>query len=427
MADQLLKPTTQAPRSFYEGLLDCVHCGFCLEACPTYVETGNEADSPRGRIYLMRALEEGRRTLDAGTVEHLERCVGCLSCETACPSGVKYGHLIEIQRERIRLAGRDPVARGRATRLLLWTLTNRTRAALTMGPAAFLGRFMGAGHNAVPAAFTKILGGKGPMHLHHPVSVLPGALPYHTRAIGKRRAKVGMLSGCVMDVLYHEINLATIRVLAANGCDVIVPRQSCCGALHAHNGYVDKSRKMARRLIAQFEKEHVDAVVINSAGCGSTMKDYGYLLADDPAWSERAQAFSHKVRDISEYLVGIGITQPMRPIEEVVVYHDACHLGHAQGIRVQPRTLLRSIPGIRLVPLEEADMCCGSAGIYNFLEPDMAARLQKRKVDHILATGARVVVTGNPGCLSWIHDGLKGRGETLEVLHPIEMLDRARA
>jgi glycolate oxidase iron-sulfur subunit len=416
---------TQEPRSFYDGILDCVHCGFCLPACPTYVETGNEADSPRGRIYLMRAIEEGTMELDDDAVEHFDRCIGCRACEPACPSGVGYGRLIEIQRERIQLAKKEPEERARAKNLLLWTLTNSTRAALAMAPAAFIGRLMGK-KNTVPEVFSKVLGGKGAMTLHHPVSVVPKSLPRRTPAVGEKRATVAILSGCVMNVLYHRTNMATIRVLAANGCEVLTPPdQRCCGALHAHNGYLEEARDKARHTIAAFEKAGVDTIVVNSAGCGSTMKEYGHLLERDPAWASRARAMAEKVRDVSEFLDDLGLVQPLNSIRETVVYHDACHLGHAQGIRTPPLRLLAQIPDLTVTALNEADMCCGSAGIYNFLEPDMATRLQDRKVENILATGATAVVTGNPGCLSWINDGLKKRGKEIEVLHPVEILDRA--
>ena len=235
-----------------------------------------------------------------------------------------------------------------------------------------------------------------------------------------------MLGGCVMNVLYHEVNRATLRVLAANGFEAVVPRRHrCCGALHAHNGHLDEAKEMARRTIAAFEKEDVEAIILNSAGCGSTMKEYGHMLADDPKWADRAKAFSRKVKDITELLADRGLTQPMRPLNVKVVYHDACHLAHAQGVRVPPRKVLESIPGVELVALNETELCCGSAGIYNYLEPDMGTRLQRRKVQNILATGARIVAAGNPGCLSWINAGLVAEGRDIEVLHPVELLDRA--
>lgn len=418
--------TTAPVRSYYDGLLDCVHCGFCLDVCPTYTETGNEAESPRGRIYLMRALEERRRELDASAVEHLSRCVGCRACETACPSGVLYGGLIEIQRQRIQEAKQEPPRISRVKRLLLWTLTDERRAALAMGPAAWIGHLVGAGRNVIPPILTRFLGGRSSMNLHHPVSPLARSIPNRTPAQGPKRATVAMLSGCVMNVLYHDVNVATIRVLAANGCEVLVPRgHQCCGALHAHNGALEEAREMARRTIAAFEKITADAIVVNSAGCGSTMKEYGHLLGGDPEWARRAEAFSARVKDVSEYLDNLGLTQPLNPVRALATYHDACHLGHAQGIRSAPRNLMAQVPGLTLIPLEESDLCCGSAGIYNFLEPDMADRLQRRKVENVLATGAKMVVTGNPGCLSWINDGLLKHGEHLEVVHPVEILDRA--
>lgn len=420
---QVLEPNREP--SFYEGLLDCVHCGFCLDACPTYQETGSEADSPRGRIYLMRALEEGRHALDRNAVWHLERCVGCQACEPACPSGVRYGRLIEVQRERIRRSSRAEPRRKHLVNLLLWVLTSAKRASLAMGSAGLVGRMTGAG-NAVPALFTRFLGGTGPMTLHRPISLKEKRLPYHTPAVGKRRARVGFLSGCVMNALYHDINEKTIAVLAANGIEVIVPRKAgCCGALHAHNGHVAQAARMAKQVIAAFEREDVDAVVLNSAGCGSTMKEYGHLLADDPAWAGRARAFSRKVKDITEFLDVMGLTQPLYPVRERIVYHDACHLAHAQGVRKPPREILRQVPGLEFAPLNENELCCGSAGIYNFLEPELADRLQQRKIDNILAAGVQTVVTGNPGCLSWINDGLARRGEKIETTHTVEVLFRS--
>jgi glycolate oxidase iron-sulfur subunit len=276
----------------------------------------------------------------------------------------------------------------------------------------------------VPEVFAKLLGGKGAMTLHHPVSPLPKALPRRTPAQGEKRATVAILSGCVMNVLYHQVNLATIRVLAANGCEVISPPgQKCCGALHAHNGYLDEARDKARQTIEVFERAGVGAIVVNSAGCGSTMKEYGHLLEGDPKWAARAAAMAAKVRDVSEFLDDLGLVQPLNAVRETVAYHDACHLAHAQGVRAQPRQLLRDVPGLELREIAEGELCCGSAGIYNILNPGPARELGDRKAANIVATGADLLVTANPGCLMQVASAIERSGHPMGMAHTVELLD----
>ncbi|MGQ9488866.1 MAG: (Fe-S)-binding protein [Armatimonadota bacterium] len=415
-----------------EDLLKCIHCGLCLQSCPTYVETGNEADSPRGRIYLMRAVSEGRVLWQAGAVEHIDGCLGCRACEPACPSGVAYGLLIEIARAQVE---RSP-ARSRVQRTMkLWLLNLMTKPrafAFAIRAGRMFSPFFGDG--ALPTPLARLLGvekvvAKLPLV---PVGARRGRLTGVYPPAGERRGRVGLLTGCVASVLFHEVNVATIAVLQHNGFEVVVPpEQGCCGALHVHNGFPEEAQRRALRLMECFERASVDAIVVNSAGCGSTMKEYGRLFACTPH-EERAQIFSARVKDIMEFLTEAGIVLPSRPLagqngasELVVTYHDACHLAHAQGIRRQPREIIRGIPGVRLVELEEADMCCGSAGIYNLLQPEMASRLLQRKVERVRATGAEIVLTGNPGCLAWIAQGLRDHPRPIIIMHPVELLHRA--
>jgi glycolate oxidase iron-sulfur subunit len=407
-----------------QDLMACVHCGLCLPACPTYLETGSEADSPRGRLVLMRKMHEG--TLSApDAVHHLDLCLGCRACETACPSGVPYGRILETARERINAEQTRPRQTDWARAALLGTLAQPKRMTIAMRMA----QTMTGG--IVPAPAMRLLSGTQAADAQMtllPEYISPPLPPVVTAAVGPKRARVGVLSGCAMRVLFGDVNADTVRVLAANGCEVLVNRrQGCCGALHGHNGYGAESRALARSLVDAFTPlDGLDAIVVNSAGCGSQMKEYGQLLADDPAYAEKAAAFAAKVRDVSEWLGEIGWVAPLRSVSDAPVtmaYHDACHLAHGQGVRDAPRALLARLPGTVWVTLPESEVCCGSAGIYNFTEPDMARRLQARKLENILSTGASVIATGNPGCLAWIASGLRERGlPNIRVAHPVTLL-----
>ena len=404
-----------------DKLLRCVHCGLCTSSCPTYLELGNEADSPRGRLYLMRAVAEGRLEWTADVVGHLDLCLECRACETACPAGVPYGQLLEAARADIARTYRRPWRERVLLALLrdmLFPYPGRLGAALR--PVRSMGGALKRLARLLPADVRRMLALLPP---GAPAAVPP--LPPVIPAQGRRRYRVALLTGCVAQVLFPEVNWATARVLAANGCEVLVPPgQGCCGALHLHSGAPETARGFARRNVEAFDLDDVDAVITNAAGCGSTLKEYGHLLQEDAAASQAAR-FAGKVRDVTEFLAGIGIVPPAQPVHRVVAYHDACHLAHGQGIRSEPRQLLRAIPGLRLVELPGADHCCGSAGLYNILQPAMAARLLEKKIAAIASTGADTVATGNPGCLMQIAKGLRERGLAVDVRHPVELLAEA--
>ncbi|MGQ0576152.1 MAG: (Fe-S)-binding protein [Pseudonocardia sp.] len=411
------------------GLLDdCVHCGFCLPTCPTYQLWGEEMDSPRGRIYLMDLAEKGEIELAGAFTEHIDACLGCMACVTACPSGVQYDRLLESVRPQIE----RNVPRSRADRLFrdaifaLFPYRRRLRVAAL--PGALYQKL-----RTVPAIGR--LAAKLPGRLAALESLLPpvtvreafARLPVHTPAVGARRARVALLSGCVQDVFFHRVNEATVRVLAAEGCDVVVPRdQRCCGALELHAGREPDALARAKDTIARFENLQIDHVVANVAGCGSSMKEYGHLLADDPVWAARAATFSARVRDVHEVLADLladgGPRAARHPVHARVAYHDACHLGHAQGVREQPRAVLRSVPGLELVDLPDAALCCGSAGIYNLVAPEAAAELGARKAANVRAAAPDLVVTANPGCLLQLGKHLTD-GPDLPLLHPVQLLD----
>jgi glycolate oxidase iron-sulfur subunit len=411
-----------------KGLMACVHCGFCLDACPTYRQTGDEADSPRGRIVLMRNVYEGKlpllgeeATAPGGVGYHLDRCLGCRGCETACPSGVPYGHLLEHFRDEQEKVAHRPLNERVLRTGLLEMLTEPKRMSMALRAAKLTG-------GSMPAPIAKFLGLPAGTRIPLPDDLNEASrpVPEVTPAIGEKRGRVALLTGCVMSVLYGPVHHATARVLAANGVEVICPpRQSCCGALHGHQGKLDAAKDLARETIADFERGNYDAIILNSAGCGSFLKDYGHLLKNDPIWADKAKAFSAKVKDITEYLVALGPRPMPTPIKARLTYHDACHLSHGQKITSPPRQLLKAIPGVTYVEMMDADQCCGSAGVYNYLQPEMARELQKKKVANVLATRAEIIATGNPGCLAWIQQGLPKDAKAPEIVHPVELLDRA--
>jgi len=416
----------------YGQLLQCVHCGLCLPSCPTYAELGQEPDSPRGRIYLIKALADGRIGLSDSAAGHLSLCLGCRACESACPSGVQYGHLIEAGRAELETRRPGSPFRRLVRRVAFaWLLP---RPALLRAVASGLRFYQRSGLQRLVRAsgLLRLL----PASLGASEALLPplppagrgGALPEVTPARGVRRGAVGLLHGCVQDAVFRPHNEATIRCLARQGVEVRVPRaQRCCGALHAHAGDPETARTLARATIAAFEAAELEAIVVNAAGCGAHMKAYGHLLRNDPAWAARAAAFARKVVDVTEFLARAPLAGPLGAFPRRATYHDPCHLAHGQKVRSEPRTLLRAVPGLELVELGEAEMCCGSAGIYNLTEPTMAQRLLDRKMAHVEATGAATVVTANPGCILQLAAGLRARGRDVEVLHVVEVLDRAYA
>jgi glycolate oxidase iron-sulfur subunit len=413
-----------------EGVNQCVHCGLCLASCPTFAELGTEMDSPRGRIFLIKSLAEGRIGLGDATVEHLSLCLDCRACETVCPAGVPYGRLIEAAKAEIERQRPGDAAR-RAFRWLNFGLLLGNRRVLAAA-AASLRLYQASGLQALVrrVGLTRLLPGTLPaweaLLPPMPSTADRAPLPALTPAVGPRRTRVAMLTGCVQSVVFGAHNRATARVLAQNGCEVVAPPgQGCCGALNAHGGDHARAVEMAKRTIETFEAAGADTVIVNTSGCGAHMKAYGALLAGDPVWAGRAARFAGTVQDLAEFLARTPLRGPLGPVPLTVTYHDPCHVVHGQKIRRQPRELLAQIPGLRVVDLPESDWCCGSAGIYNLTQPEMADRLLRRKVRNIESTAAQAVVTANPGCILQIQAGLRAHARELPVLHLVEILDRA--
>jgi glycolate oxidase iron-sulfur subunit len=397
------------------GLDACVHCGFCLQACPTYVVLEDENDSPRGRLLLMRSLLEGSlQTSDEAVRQHLDQCLGCRACETACPSGVPYGHLLEAT--RATLTERHPLPAGARALLRVFRHPALMRAAMAVGRvtrATRMGRL-----------FARLIPGRYGFALRMlEATRVPVKRRAYDAAGDGARGTFALLEGCVMDGLYAETNAATTRTLTVNGYrGVPAAGQRCCGALHAHAGDLESARALARRNILAFERSGADFVVSNAAGCGAMLKDYGQLFANDPDWAERAAKVAARARDATELLAAAGPIEG-GPLEVTATYDAPCHLLHAQRIAVPPLTVLAAIPGLTLVPLTDAEYCCGAAGIYNLLEPDTSAAVLAPKLGHIDRTGAALVVTGNPGCLMQIGAGLSASGSRARAVHPVDLLD----
>jgi glycolate oxidase iron-sulfur subunit len=409
------------PALLIPELDQCVHCGLCLTQCPTYRVTRLEAESPRGRIHLVRAAGEGRVGLNERFAAHLNLCLMCRACETACPSGVRYGRIAEAAREAIGPPG-SRLARAATTAALTQLFPRLERLRLLV---RLLRLYQRSGLRAV----ARLL----PRRLRELQALLP---PIPDRfftpeaevlpAIGPRRARVGMLSGCIMPLLFGEVNAATVRVLRRNGCEVVVPRQQgCCGALNVHNGETTAAKAMARRNIDTFLAADVEVIVINAAGCGAAMKEYGHLLRDDPAYAEKAAVFAARCRDAAEFLAELGLAAPPGELRLTVTYQDPCHLAHGQRVRAQPRQLLAAIPGLRVIEMDGADRCCGSAGIYNLTQPAMSRTLLDEKLAAIRRTAADAVVAPNPGCMLQLRAGLQRAGGGTAVYHLMDLLDRA--
>ena len=403
-------------------LYNCVHCGLCLNQCPTYRALRLEPESPRGRIHLVKAAAEGRIELNERFKEHIYLCLLCRACETACPSGVQYGRIAETAREHLGPSG-SALSRSvqnfaftqllpypRRLKIIAGLLRLYQRTGLQKLTRHFLPkklRELNAMLPTIPAKF---------------FTPIAGVLP----PIGERRAKVALLNGCVMPLLFGDINEATVRVLQRNGCEIILPKnQICCGALNTHNGEAIAAKRMARQNIDAFLAAEVDAVVVNAAGCGAAMKEYDYLLRDDPAYVEKARRFSALVKDAGEFLADLGLVGKLGPVEMTVTYQDPCHLAHGQRVRAQPRKLLQAIPGLKLIEMDGADRCCGSAGIYNITHPGMSQNILNEKMQSVSATGAGGVVAPNPGCMLQLRYGACLHHPELEVFHLMDLLERS--
>ena len=403
-------------------LYQCVHCGLCLNQCPTYRALRLEPESPRGRIHLVKAAAEGRIELNERFKEHLYLCLLCRACETACPSGVQYGRIAETAREQLGPPG-SPSARALLNFVFTRLLPFPRRLRLVFALLRFYQR----------AGAQQILRPLLPAKLREMDAMLP-AVPakfFHADAevlppFGARRARIGMLTGCVMPLLFADVNAATVRVLRRNGCEVVLPKtQICCGALNTHNGESVAAKKMARHNIDVFLQANVDAVVVNAAGCGAVMKEYGYLLRDDPEYREKAASFSALVKDAGEFLAALGLVCDLQPVDMAVTYQDPCHLAHGQRVRAQPRKLLQAIPGLKLIEMTASDSCCGSAGIYNLTHSDMSQHLLKEKMQSVAATHAEAIVAPNPGCMLQLSYGARRYGPNVKIYHLMDLLDRA--
>ncbi len=416
-----------APRQ--SDLDKCVHCGLCLNACPTYRQLGLEMDSPRGRIYQMVEVATGAAQIDASYIEHIDLCLACRGCETACPSGVPFGRLVEAARAEIEHKTERPIVTRLLRKFVFHHLLQSPSSLRIAGSLLYLYEASGLRKLLRSSGIFRLLGSFGRLE-----QLAPGAeAPFFFRNIGRvfpaegeQRYRVAFLAGCIANVSFARLNEATVRVLQKNGCEVTVAAgQTCCGALHVHAGIADEARKLARRNIDAVLDHKYDAIITNAGGCGSTLKEYGHLLEHDPEYAARASEFSARVKDVNEFLGTIELNLKMGPVPATVTYQDSCHLAHGQRVRLHPRKLLQSIPGLVLKEMTLSDLCCGSAGIYNVVHNDMSMAILEKKMHHVNATGAGVIATANPGCMLQLAAGaaLHGRGQ--RVVHVMELLDEA--
>ena|SRR5579872_623135 len=405
----------------------CVHCGLCLNACPTYRELGVEMDSPRGRVYQMAQVSTGAAAINPSYIEHIDLCLACRACETACPSGVQYGRLVEAARAEIESSIHRPL-RTRMLRHLVFHRLLPSRMALRLaGTGMYLYRKLGI--RKLARAVGLLRGRLGQLDSIAPNAEPPFFFRFYGKTLrpkGKPRYRVALLGGCIANISFARLNEATVRVLLKNGCEVSIPRrQTCCGALHVHAGVRDQARSLARRNIDGLLDSGYDAIITNAAGCGSTLKEYGELLEHDPAYAARAREFSALVKDVNEFLASIELNPELSELPLTVTYQDSCHLAHGQKIRAAPRKLLRAIPGLVFREMPLSDHCCGSAGIYNVLHTDMAMSLLTKKIDLVHGTRATVVATANPGCMLQLEAGVRKAGLSIRVAHVVELLDEA--
>jgi glycolate oxidase iron-sulfur subunit len=406
----------------------CVHCGLCLNACPTYRELRVEMDSPRGRIYQMVQVSNGAPINDS-YIEHIELCLACRGCETACPSGVQYGRLVEAARAEIENTisrpWRERVLRYVVFRKLLPSRTNLSLA----GRALRLYQTLGLQKLVRASGLLKIFGKLGEAESLAPAVETPFFFREYGRTLapeGERRHRVAMLGGCIANISFARLNEATVRVLRKNGCEVVIPAdQTCCGALHVHAGIRDQARELARRNIDAMVDGGFDAIITNAGGCGTTLKEYGELLEHDPAYAEKARRFSALVQDVNQFLGSIELNRTMGAVPSTVTYQDSCHLSHGQKIRSAPRALLAAVPGLQLREMPLSDLCCGSAGIYNVVHTDMSMALLEKKMAHVNVTDAEIIVTANPGCMLQLRAGVERHGRGQRVMHVVEVLDEA--
>ena len=416
-----------------QELIDtCVHCGFCLATCPSYRVIGKEMDSPRGRIYLMDAINKGEAALTDATREHFDSCLGCLACVTTCPSGVEYDKLIAATRPQVE-RNQSRSLWEKFIRLIIFNLFPYPDRLGIFLPLLYVYQKLGIQKLVRQTGLLKLIA----PNLAAMDSILPkitldsfrNNLPDTIPAQTEKKYRIGVILGCVQRLFFSPVNEATVRVLTANGCEVVIPKtQGCCAALPAHQGQEKQAQDLAKQMIDSFAGTDVDYIIINAAGCGHTLKEYGHILENDPEYKDKAQEFAAKVRDVQEFLSGIELTAKLSPLTEgelTIVYQDACHLLHGQKISLQPRQLLRKISGVKLKEPIDAALCCGSAGVYNMLQPEVADELGQQKVDNLLNTGAALIASANPGCSLQIKKHLELKGKEITLMHPIELLDRS--